>query len=152
MAVISDDNIGRRLTSDDKIQVTGVLDFVSGRSSTDIKLGLNTKLTRLTDYYTKQETDSKFANVSRIQAFSYPNMFSETRFFKLGRLNLPNGGNHATISINACYGYGTNSYGLVITQLLCISLSCDSTYVFIPCYQFTSCITWFSRFWRSMLQ
>ena len=77
--LISDDSIARRLTSGDKMQVTGVLDFVSGGSITDIKIGLNTKLTGLTNYYTKQEPDSKFANVFRIQAF-------RTRFFKLGRL------------------------------------------------------------------
>ena len=37
--LISDDNIARRLTSDDKTQVAGVLDFVTGSNSiTDIKI------------------------------------------------------------------------------------------------------------------
>ena len=58
------------------MQVTGVLDVVSGGSIIDIKIGLGTKLTGLTNYYTKQESDRKFANVTRIQAFSYPNMSS----------------------------------------------------------------------------
>jgi len=43
--LLSDDSIARRLTSDDKIQVTRVLDFVSGGSITDIKIGLNMNLT-----------------------------------------------------------------------------------------------------------
>ena len=29
-----------------------------------------------------------------------------TKYFKLGTLNLPNGGNHAVINFNACFGYG----------------------------------------------
>ena len=56
--LISDDNIARRLTSDDKVQVAGVLDFVSGGRITDIKIGLNKNLTGLTNYYTKQESYS----------------------------------------------------------------------------------------------
>ena len=58
---ISDDNIARRLTSDDKIQVTGVLDFVSGCSITDIKIGLNTNLRGLNYYYTKTEANTSSA-------------------------------------------------------------------------------------------
>ena len=57
--LISDDNIARRLIGDDKIQVAGVLDFVNGNNSiTDIKIGLNTNLTGMTNYDTKTETDS----------------------------------------------------------------------------------------------
>ena len=48
-------------------------------------------------------------------------MSSDARFYKLVRLNLPNGGNQATISINACYGYGTNNLGLVNTYSYYVS-------------------------------
>ena len=62
LRVISDDNIARRLTSDDKIQVTGALDFVTGSNSiTDIKIGLNTNLTGTANYYTKTETNTNLA-------------------------------------------------------------------------------------------
>ena len=59
--LISDDNMARRLTSDDKIQVTGVLDFVSGGSITDVRIGLNTNLAGLTNYYTKTESNTSLA-------------------------------------------------------------------------------------------
>ena len=32
-----------------------------------------------------------------------------TKYFKLGTLNLPNGGHHAVINFNACFGYGVAS-------------------------------------------
>ena len=58
----SSDNRVRRLTSDDKIQVAGVLDLVTGSNSiTDIKISLNTSLTRLTNYYTKTESNTSLA-------------------------------------------------------------------------------------------
>ena len=59
--------------------------------------------------------------------FKYPQESSDTRFYKLGRLNLPNGGNQATITINACNGYGTNSEGLK-----------NSFRYYIPNYQMTT--------------
>jgi len=60
--LIADDYIARRLTSDDKIQVTGVLDFVNGSNSiADTKIVLNTNLTELTNYYTKTETNTSLA-------------------------------------------------------------------------------------------
>ena len=64
-------------------------------------------LTGLTNYYTKQDSDNKFGNVSRIQAFKYP-YYNATAYtyHKLGRLNLPNGGHHAVITIKACRGSG----------------------------------------------
>ena len=34
-----------------------------------------------------------------------------SKFFKLGTLNMPNGGHHAVINFNACYGYGV-AHGL----------------------------------------
>ena len=58
----SSDNIVRRLIGDDKIHVEGVLDLVTGSNSiTDIKISLNTNLTRLTNYYTKTESTSILA-------------------------------------------------------------------------------------------
>ena len=60
--LVSDDNIARGLIGDDKVQVAGVLDFVHGSNSiTDTKIGLNTNLTGMTNYYTKKETDSSLA-------------------------------------------------------------------------------------------
>ena len=48
---------------------------------------------------------------TKSDVLKYPNMSLDTRFFRLGRFNLPNGGNQATITTNACNGYGTNSQG-----------------------------------------
>ena len=67
----------------------------------------------LLNYYTKQDSYSKFENVSRTQAFKYPYYNATTyTYHKLGRLNLPNGGHYAVITINACRGSGTNPEGL----------------------------------------
>ena len=56
---VSSDNIGRRLIGDDKIQVSGVVALANGINSiTDIQIGLNTNLTRLTNYYTTTETNT----------------------------------------------------------------------------------------------
>ena len=91
----------------------------------DLKIGLDTKLTRstnyytrqdsdnkLTNYYTKQESDTTIENVSIMQVLRYPNWNADLRFFKLGRLTLPNGGHHATITVNACHGWNVNA-GLI---------------------------------------
>ena len=60
--LVSSDNIVRRLIGDDKIQVAGVLDLATGSNSiTDIKIGLNTNLIGLTNYYTKTEVDNSLA-------------------------------------------------------------------------------------------
>ena len=54
--LVSADNIVRRLIGEDKIQVAGVLDLATGSNSiTNIKIGLNTNMTGLTNQYTKQE-------------------------------------------------------------------------------------------------
>jgi len=59
---VSDDNTARRLIGDDKIQVAGVLDFVNGSNNiTDIKIGLKTNLTRLTNYYSKTKSNTSLA-------------------------------------------------------------------------------------------
>ena len=60
--LVSSDNIVRRLIGDDEIQVAGVLDLATGSNRiTDIKIGLNTNLTGLTNYYTKAEVDNSLA-------------------------------------------------------------------------------------------
>ena len=51
----------------------------------NIHIGLNMNLTRLTNYYTKQESDSEFENVSRIQVSGYPHAFSSDQFWQLER-------------------------------------------------------------------
>jgi len=111
--VIPDNNIVRRLVGDGKISVLGVLDFFNPGPMTDIQIGLDTNLTRLTNYYTKQESDSKFENVSRIQVSSYPYTFSSDRFWHVGRLSLPSDGHHAIITVNACNGRNWNFSGAV---------------------------------------
>ena len=78
----------------------------------DLQIGLDINLSRLTKHYNKQEVDSRLGTASRIQVFKYPQESSDRRSYKRGRLNLPNGGNQATITISACNGYGTNSEGL----------------------------------------
>ena len=70
-------------------------------------------LAGLTNCYTKQDSDNKFENVSRIQAFKYPYCNATAcTYHELGRLNLPNGGHHAVITVNACRAGGTNPEGL----------------------------------------
>ena len=76
-----------------------------------LQIGLDVNLSILTNYYTKQEVDSQLGTASRIQVVKYPQESSDTRFYKLGRSNLPNGRNQATITVNACNGHGTNSEG-----------------------------------------
>ena len=107
--VISDDTIARRLIGDGKIQVSGVIDMWNGGDRiTDIKIGLDTNLTGLNNYYTKQEPDSKFENVSKIQVYKFPYVYGDYRFYKLGRLNLPIDGHQAIVNVNACCGWNTN--------------------------------------------
>ena len=53
--VVSYDNIVRRLIGDGKIRVLGVLDFLNPGPMTDLQISLDTNLTGLTKYYTKQE-------------------------------------------------------------------------------------------------
>ena len=74
LRVVSDDSIARRLVGDGKIRVMGVLDFLNGGSITDIQIGLDTNLTRLANYYTKQELDSQLESAPRIKVFKYPHM------------------------------------------------------------------------------
>ena len=62
----------RRLIGDGKISVLGFLDFFNPGPTTGVQISRDTNLTGLTNYYAKQESDSKFANVSRIQVSSYP--------------------------------------------------------------------------------
>jgi len=110
--VISYEHTVRSIQGVGPIRVTGDIDTTTGGVN-DLKIGLNVALTGLTKYYIKQDSDSKYNNVSRIQGFKYPYGFGDVRFHKLGRLNLPTGGHHAPISINACHGYGSNSQGFV---------------------------------------
>ena len=80
---------------------------------TDIQIGLDTNLTGLTNYYTKQESDSQVENASRIQVSSYPYTSSSDQFWQLGRLSLPTDGHHAIITVNACNGWNLNFNGAV---------------------------------------
>ena len=74
----------------------------------NMRVNLNMGLTRLTNYYTKQEIDSNTNNMTvniqdltnsiegiftdRINKFTYPSVSANLRFFRLGRLNLPSDG------------------------------------------------------------
>ena len=82
------------------------------RSINDIQIGLDMNRSGLTNRYTQRESDSEFEDVSRIQVFNYPQESSDTRFYKTWEIDVPNGGNQATITTNACNGYGTNPEGL----------------------------------------
>ena len=101
-SVISPANAVRRLKGYAYIRVRRYLNLLDPNSSCDdLQIGFDKNLSGLTKYYTKQEVDSRFGTASRIQVFKYPQESSDTRFYILGRLNLPNGGNQATITINA---------------------------------------------------
>ena len=77
-----------------------------------LQIGLDMNLSGLTNYYIKQEVDSRLGTSSRIQVFKYPQESADNLLYKLGTLNLPNGGSQATTTNNACNGYGTKSEGL----------------------------------------
>jgi hypothetical protein len=60
----------------------------------------------------KQSVKTIINNVSLTQFSGYPNMAADARFYKLGRLNLPNNGHQAVITVNLCYGFNFNNTGL----------------------------------------
>ena len=60
------------------MQVTGVWDFVSGGSITDIKIGLNTNLTGMTNYYTKTETNTSLALKAPLESPTFTGNISTT--------------------------------------------------------------------------
>jgi hypothetical protein len=55
---------------------------------------------------------NQLASISKTKFFTYPNYVGEARYYKLGRLNLPIDGHQAVITINLCYGFNVNNYGL----------------------------------------
>ena len=61
----------------------------------------------------RQNVKDIINNVSKTQIFTNPSYGTATsRFYRLGRLNLPIGGNRAIVSINLCFGWGLNTSGL----------------------------------------
>ena len=62
----------------------------------------------------RQNVKDIINRVSLTQFFGYPNMSGESRFYKLGRLNLPINGHQAVITVNLCYGFNVNNDGLTL--------------------------------------
>ena len=50
-------------------------------------------------------------SISLTQFFGYPWYLGDTRFYKIGRLNLPLNGHQAVITVNLCYGFNLNNTG-----------------------------------------
>jgi hypothetical protein len=57
----------------------------------------------------KQSVKDIINSVSLTKFLGYPNMAEDTRFYKLGRLNLPLNGHQAVITVNLCYGFNVNN-------------------------------------------
>ena len=68
-------------------------------------------LTGLAKYDIKQQSDSIFEQVARIQVSDYPHASGSDWFWQLGRLSRPNDGHYATITVNACNGWNLNFRG-----------------------------------------
>ena len=111
--VISYDNILRRLVGADPIRVQRNLDLFDPSSSinNDLQISLDMDLSGLSNYYTKQRSDSNFDKVSRIQVSDYPYASSSDQFWQLGRFSIPNAGHHAIITVDAFNGWNLNFRG-----------------------------------------
>ena len=77
--LVSSDNTVRRLIGHEQIQVAGVIDLANGSTGiTDIRIGLNTNLTGLTNYYTKTETDNSVALKAPLASPAFTGTISTT--------------------------------------------------------------------------
>ena len=54
---------------------------------------------------------NSLSSISKIHNSQLAGYNPEPKYYKLGTLNMPNGGNHAVINFNACFGYGV-AHGL----------------------------------------
>ena len=71
-----------------------------------------TRTGRAISFDVKSSVKTILTNVSGNQFFGYPNYIGDTRFYKIGTLNLPLNGHQAVITVNLCYGFNVNNIGL----------------------------------------
>ena len=84
---------------------TSYIDVVS-------ELPTATRTGRAISFDLKTSVKTILTNVSGNQFFGYPNYIGDTRFYKIGTLNLPLNGHQAVITVNLCYGFNVNNTGL----------------------------------------